>query len=107
MREGGDRPRLPLEPRKRLRPIREIDRENLYRDVSVQLRIPRAIDLAHAAGTERRDDFIGAEAGAGNQRHGGCRVDAALILVFGWAAAKEKAARCLDAIPSRVAIGWN
>ena len=33
----------------------------LNRDVTIQLRVAGAIDLAHAAGTEGRHDFIRAE----------------------------------------------
>jgi hypothetical protein len=34
-------------------------RENFHRDDSIETRIPRAIDLAHAASTERRLDLVG------------------------------------------------
>ena len=39
-------------------------RQNLERDVAIQLRIARAIHLAHAAGAKGREDFVRAEAGA-------------------------------------------
>jgi hypothetical protein len=35
---------------------------DLDRDLAIQLRVARAIDLAHAAGAERRDDFVRAKA---------------------------------------------
>ena len=37
------------------------------RDVAIQLRVARAIHLAHAAGADLRGDFVGAEAGAGGE----------------------------------------
>ena len=40
--------------------------QDLDRDVAIQLRVARAIDLAHAAGADRHDDFVRAEASAGN-----------------------------------------
>jgi hypothetical protein len=43
--------------------------EDLDCDIPIQLRIPRAIHLAHAAGADERDDFIRAESGASHQRH--------------------------------------
>ena len=46
------------------------DRAELDRDLALQLRIRGATHLAHAAHTDLGDDFIGAEAGAGCQRHG-------------------------------------
>ena len=39
--------------------------QDLDRDVAIQLRVARAIDLAHAAGAERGQDLVRAEAGAG------------------------------------------
>jgi len=63
-----------VQRRKRLRFAREAGetfvvegeklRENLDRDVAIQLRVARAIDLAHAAGAERCHDFIRPESGA-------------------------------------------
>ena len=43
--------------------------QDLQRDVAIELRVARAIDLAHAACAEGRDDLVGAEARAGGQRH--------------------------------------
>src|SRR5882762_1542703 len=48
---------------------RERVRDDLQRDVATELRIARAIDLAHAAGAERRQDFVRAEACASGQAH--------------------------------------
>ena len=41
--------------------------QDLDRDVAIQLRVARAIHLAHAAGPEGREDFVGAEASAGEE----------------------------------------
>ena len=45
-------------------------RQDLDRHVALELRVARAIDLAHPAGTERGDDGVGAEARSRGQRHG-------------------------------------
>ena len=45
--------------------------QHLDRDVAAEARVPRAIDLAHAAGAERGDDFVGTESGSGGQEHPG------------------------------------
>jgi hypothetical protein len=44
--------------------------QNFDRDVPTELRIARAIHLAHAARAKRRRDFICAEASARSERHG-------------------------------------
>ena len=48
---------------------REESRQNFDRDVTIELGVPRAIDLAHATGANQRDDFVRAEAGSGGQTH--------------------------------------
>ena len=40
-------------------------REDLDRDVAIELRVARPIDLAHAAGPEGGEDLVRAEAGTG------------------------------------------
>src|SRR2546428_6144786 len=75
MGKGGDRARSVL---KALQPrgIRR-DRfgEDLDRDVAPETRVARAINLPHAAGADRRDDFIGTEARADRESHrGGSRI---------------------------------
>ena len=65
MREGGDRARFALEAGERIRPRREISRQNLDRDVASQLRVARAIHRAPPARPERRDVFVRTEARAG------------------------------------------
>ena len=43
--------------------------EDLDRHLAVEPRVARAVDLAHAAGTEGRDDLVGSEALAGGEAH--------------------------------------
>ena len=51
--------------------IRRVDVwQHLERNVATEPRIAGAIDHTHAAGTERTDDLVRAEAGAGRERHG-------------------------------------
>ena len=72
--DGGDvrmvqrreRLRFALEPREAIGIAGERVRQDLDRDVAIQLRVARAVDLAHAAFADRRDDFVDAEAGAGS-----------------------------------------
>ena len=45
-------------------------RQDLDRDVPPQLGVARAIDLAHAAGAERRDDRVRAELTVSHLREG-------------------------------------
>jgi hypothetical protein len=56
--QGRQHPRLALEARQPLGILREEVRQNLQRDVAPQLRVARAIDLAHSACPERRDDLV-------------------------------------------------
>ena len=41
----------------------------LIATVAIEARVARAVDLAHAPGTERRDDLVGAEPGSSRQAH--------------------------------------
>ena len=63
--------RLALEAREALGVLRERGGQRLDRDVAPEPRVAGAIHLAHAARAERRDDLVGAEAGAGGQGHRG------------------------------------
>ena len=45
----------------------ERGRQNLDGDLAFELRVRRAVDLAHAAGADGGDDFIGAETRAGSE----------------------------------------
>jgi hypothetical protein len=69
MRERGDGLRLPLEPREGCGVRGERLGQDLDRDVAIQLRVARSVDLAHAACTKQRDDFVRAEASAGGDGH--------------------------------------
>jgi hypothetical protein len=60
---------LALKSRQPLSVIRERIGQNFDRDFALQARIPRAIDLAHTAGADEGDDFVGAEASAGANGH--------------------------------------
>ena len=44
-------------------------RQDLQRDVAVQLRVVRPIHLAHPAAAEWRDDFVRADARARGKKH--------------------------------------
>ena len=57
--------RFPFEPREASRIVRQCARQKLDGDLTPELRVPRAVDLAHAAGAERADHFEIAEAVAG------------------------------------------
>jgi hypothetical protein len=50
--------------------VSDAGRKNLDRDVAVQPGVARAIDLAHAASSDRRDDFVGPETIANSKGHG-------------------------------------
>jgi hypothetical protein len=61
MIEGSEHLRFALESRDAIRIERERFRQHLDGDFAAELRIARAIDLAHATGPERADDFIRSE----------------------------------------------
>ena len=61
--------RFALESRDAIRITDERGGEDLNRDVAIEFRIARAVDLAHAAGADGGDDFISAKARTGTQRH--------------------------------------
>ncbi len=48
---------------------RERLRQDLQRDVTIQPRIPRAIDLAHPAFAELGEDLVGSDLGSRGKRH--------------------------------------
>src|SRR5258706_4216149 len=47
--------------------VRDRPAQNLQRNVTIELRVARAIDLAHAAGAERAEDLVGAEVRTGGE----------------------------------------
>ena len=69
MRKGGERFHLALEPRERLGIAREGCRQDFDRDLASEPRVPRSINLAHAAGANGGDDLVGAESGSRAERH--------------------------------------
>ena len=69
MIQGGDGPGLTLEALAQVRASCQLRREDLDRHRPIQARVPGPVDLAHAAGAERRGDLVGAEAGAGGEGH--------------------------------------
>ena len=68
--ERGDDLGFPPEARQTVGVSRESVGKNLQRNITIQFRVACAVDLAHPAGAEHRDDFIGAEARSGGEGHG-------------------------------------
>ena len=66
MRERSDSLGFSLEPVTELRVIGDQRRENLDRDGAIEADVARLVDLAHAAGTERSEDFVRTEARPGS-----------------------------------------
>ncbi len=69
MIQGGEHLGFAREPRERSGSRAKASGSDLHRDVAIQLRIASAIDLAHAAGAEGRQDFVSADPRGGQQRH--------------------------------------
>jgi hypothetical protein len=69
MVQGCEHARFPFEARKPIGFGGERHRQNLDRDVAVEPGVARAIDLAHAAGAQERDDFVHSNPRAGSQAH--------------------------------------
>ena len=67
MGEGGGGAGLALEAPEPLGIGGEVLGQHLDGDVASEPRVPRPIDLAHPARAERRQDLVGAEAGAGGE----------------------------------------
>ena len=76
MIERGEQSRFALESRHAIGVGRERRRQDLHRDVAIELRVARAIDLSHPAGAERGENFVGAEACAGGNAPSGAEVAA-------------------------------
>ncbi len=62
MVEGGERLCFALESGDALRVVQERLWQDLGGDLATQLRVPRAVDFAHTAGTDGGDHFVVAEA---------------------------------------------
>src|SRR5262249_1385609 len=69
VRQRRHRLGLPLEPSQRLRVRRQLRREDFDRHVSIELRVPRPVHLAHPSRSKRRENLVGTKAAAGGQRH--------------------------------------
>ena len=67
--EGGGGLRFLDEPAAAVSIRQAIGGQHLDGHLATQPRVAGAIDLAHAAGAERRDDFVRAEPGAGEKPH--------------------------------------
>ena len=67
--ERRQNPRFALEPCEPVLIRREQPWQNLDRDLAMQLGIARAVDLAHAACAQLREDLIGTESCADIERH--------------------------------------
>ena len=67
MIERGERLRLACEPGESVGIARERIRQDLQRDIAIELRVAGAIHLAHAAFANLRGDFVDAEANAGGE----------------------------------------
>ena len=69
MIERGEELRFAFEARHALMILRELLRKNLDGDFAAEFLIARAIDFAHAACAERRDNFIRTQFGSGSKTH--------------------------------------
>ena len=69
MVQRGEDLRFTTEAHQAIGIIRDRGQEDFNRDVAIQLRVARLVDLAHPACTEGGEDFVGPEAGAGCQSH--------------------------------------
>ena len=58
MVERGEHLRFALETREPVGVVRRTSRQDFDRDIASELRVARAIDLAHAAGAEMGDDLV-------------------------------------------------
>src|SRR5436190_22640673 len=61
--------RLPLEAHEAIVVLCECLRENLERDAASELDVPGAVDLAHSACADRRDDLVGTQTVARGKAH--------------------------------------
>ncbi len=68
--EGGDGPRLALEPRQPLGVAGHLLGQDLDRDLAPQTRVPRSVHLAHPPGPDEAEDLVRPETRAGREGHG-------------------------------------
>src|SRR3970040_555540 len=69
MAERGERPGFALEPLLQGRISGDVRREDFDGDRTVEPRVARAIDFAHPARAEERDNLIRPESSAGRESH--------------------------------------
>ena len=77
--------------------MREGVGQDFDRDVAAERGVARAEDLAHAAGAQRGDDVICAEAGAGSQGHAGTTPEGYTTFrdrLIGYGGLQERVAPC-------------
>src|SRR5262249_44773859 len=70
MAQAGDGPGFALESPTEVAALGQVLGQHLYGHGAVEARVPGTVDLAHAARTDRRLDFVGTETGAGLYAHG-------------------------------------
>ena len=68
--QRGEHFRFALKAREPIGVSRDGRRQSLDRNLALQLRVRRAVDLAHAAGADGGDHFIGTETRAGSEGQG-------------------------------------
>ena len=68
--ERGEQLRLALQTAHVLRIVGNRRGQDLERDLAVEPGVGRAVDLTHAAGTERRDDLVDAQPSSIRETHG-------------------------------------
>jgi len=69
MVQRGQELRLAMEARDAVGFVREALRDDLQGDIASELRIARAIDLAHSAGAKRSRNLVETKPGTGGERH--------------------------------------
>jgi hypothetical protein len=67
--QARDGPGLALEARVDLGVLTQVLRQDLDGDIATEARVARPVDFAHAAGPERRENFVGPETGTGSEVH--------------------------------------
>jgi hypothetical protein len=66
---SGDGARLALEPHERVGRLEQTVRQDLHGDLAAKPAVARAVHLAHAARSDRRDDVVRPKASARRNCH--------------------------------------
>src|SRR5512140_433208 len=69
MVQAREEPRFPLEARSPLFAFKEFFRQDLYRDLSIEARIPRPVHLAHTPSPQEAEDLERAQPRSCCDRH--------------------------------------